>query len=593
MSRDETRLPVLSSRQRDHVRRSRETLVGGGILEIPPGGTGVAQVIESSWRRCVGERVPVAPERIDYREPDDDLPALRRAAGPVLDRLRHSLADVAVALVLSDASGRILARHADVRRQRTLMDRASAAEGFDFSEPSIGTNGIGTVLVERRPLLVRGPEHYNAGLEDLTCAGTPIIEPYTGRVVGSFSLACSTRDVHPLMAVLAGDVGRQIEAGLLDQAGERHRRLVDAYLAIDHARAGALVVDEDTVLANRPGLAHIGPDLHPLLWRYLCEHRQKHPHQMQVPLSDGFHDALVEPIHEAGKPAFSLRLLPRRPDPPGVGGPVTASPASVSPASVSLPAREPLHHDPEVVRQLEDARRHGEVVAVVGPSGAGKLRTAERLLRREGLADPLIVEPHLDPEWFVRARDAVTARRGLIIRRVHETPHPSVGQVQSLLAAGVPAVLTADLDAADDAVTGLVRRLATTVRLPALAQHREHLPSLVRAVVAELPAPASRTRFSSAAWERLLAWHWPGNLAELHTAVVGIARRAAGGLVEEGDLPEELRGPRRALGLMESAERVAVAEALRTSHGNRTLAARALGIGRNTLYRKMREFGLE
>jgi transcriptional regulator of acetoin/glycerol metabolism len=43
---------------------------------------------------------------------------------------------------------------------------------------------------------------------------------------------------------------------------------------------------------------------------------------------------------------------------------------------------------------------------------------------------------------------------------------------------------------------------------------------------------------------------------------------------------------------MESAERDAVAEALRAAGGNRSRAAQALGIGRNTLYRKMREFGI-
>ncbi len=584
MSRDESRLPALSPRQHEHVRRTRETLVVGGLLEIPPGRTGVPQAIEQSWRRCVGERVPVAPETIDYREPDDELPTLRRAAEPVLTRLRWSLADVSVAMVLSDASGRIIARHADVRRQRRLMDRAHAAEGFDFSEPSIGTNGIGTVLVERRPLLVRGPEHYNADLEGLTCAGTPIIEPYTGRMVGSFSLACATRDVHPLMAALAGDVARQIEAGLHARAGERHRRLVEAYLALDQATTGALVVDEETVLANRSGLAHVGPDLHPLLWGYLSEHRHHRARQMPVPLSDGFHDAVVEPVHQDGRPAFSVRLLPRRPD--------TPRPTTRGIAMPSAPVPEPLHHDPEVDRQLGAALGHGEVVAVVGPGGAGKLHTARRLLRRAGHDDPAVVEPHLDPDWFAAARDAVGSRRGLVVRRVHQRPYPSVGQVEALLAAGAPVVLTADLDAADDALTGLVRRLATTVRLPALAQSREYLPSLVRAMVADQPVPEARTRFSAAAWERLLAWHWPGNLAEMRTTVVVLARRAAGGVVEEADLPEELRGPARPLGLMESAERDAVAEALRTSDGNRTLAARALGIGRNTLYRKMREFGL-
>jgi transcriptional regulator of acetoin/glycerol metabolism len=89
-----------------------------------------------------------------------------------------------------------------------------------------------------------------------------------------------------------------------------------------------------------------------------------------------------------------------------------------------------------------------------------------------------------------------------------------------------------------------------------------------------------------------MSWHWPGNLAELDTTVGGLARRARGGIVEADDLPEELRHPRRAHSLMESAEREAVAAALRAAHGNRSRAAGALGIGRTTLYRKMREFGL-
>ncbi len=44
--------------------------------------------------------------------------------------------------------------------------------------------------------------------------------------------------------------------------------------------------------------------------------------------------------------------------------------------------------------------------------------------------------------------------------------------------------------------------------------------------------------------------------------------------------------------MLESAERETVADALRAAGGNRARAARALGIGRNTLYRTMREFGI-
>jgi transcriptional regulator of acetoin/glycerol metabolism len=153
--------------------------------------------------------------------------------------------------------------------------------------------------------------------------------------------------------------------------------------------------------------------------------------------------------------------------------------------------------------------------------------------------------------------------------------------------------LTGDLDAADDDVLAMVRRSATTVHLPDLGELRRHIPALVRHVLADLPDPESTTRFSTAAWDLLLAWHWPGNLAELHTTTVALARRARGGIVEAEDLPEELCKPRRSHSLMESAERAAVASALADADGNRSRAAAALGIGRTTLYRKMREFGLD
>jgi hypothetical protein len=590
MRRDEIRnSPTLSSAEREHTRRTREALIGGGLLSAPPGGSGVPQHIEKSWRRCVGDRVPVSPGRIDYREPEDTSPALCRAAAPVLNRLEDSFADVPVAMVLSDAHGRIVMRRAAIRRQRVVMDRASAAEGFDYSERSVGTNGIGTALVERRPVLVRGPEHYNALLEDLTCASTPIVEPGTGRLVGSFSLACSMRDVHTLMTVMANDIGRQIEARILDEVGARHRRLVQAYLVLEHAGTGALVVDEDAVLANRLGLAHTGPELHPLLWRFLSEHGPDATRRMQVPLSDGLHDALVEPIRDGGTVAYSVQLLSRRParppDDPRVGAPAIGAVAPAAP-------REPLHFLDDVDRQLETAVRHGEVIALTGGNGTGKLRTALRTSCRAGADDPLVVEPHLDAAWFEAARTAVAEGRGVVLRRVHRTPSPTISQVQALVAPGIPVVMTVDLDDADDAVLGLVRRVATTVRLPGLAQSRDHLPALVHGMLAELPEPESATRFSPAVWDLLMSWHWPGDLAELRNTVVLLARRSGGKIVEADDLPDELRTSRRTVGLLESAERGAVAEALRTAGGNRSRAAQALGIGRNTLYRKMREFGI-
>lgn len=576
------RPPVLDPAQRDRTRRSREALLDGGLLVVPPGAAGVPQLIERSWRRCVGEQVPVGPATIGYREPEDVSPALFRAAEPVLARLRDSFADVPVAMVLSDATGRIVVRHVEVRRQRDAMDRAYAAEGFDFSERSIGTNGLGTVLVERRPVLVRGPEHYHPLLEDLTCAGTPIVEPGTGRLLGSFSLACSVRDVHPLMTVLAGDIGRQIEARVAEEGGQRRRRLVDAYLAVERAGTAALVVDEDTVLANGAGLAHSGPELHPVLWPFLAEHARPGVARMRVPLADGPHDAVVERLDDGGPPAYCVRLLPgRRPaDDP--------APARV----LTGPVPAPLHPDPAVAGALHTALDLGERVALAGAAGTGKAHTARRVLARLGAGDPLVLDAGADPDW-TGARGALAQGRGLLVRRLQQLPAAALPQLRRLAETPGPLAFTVDRAGADDGVLGLLGGVATTVELPALARCRDRLPVLVREILAGLPDPERGTRFAPATWDRLLAWHWPGEVAELATTVIALARRARGGVVEPVDLPAALAGPGRApSGLLASAERSAVAEALRAAGGNRSRAAAALGIGRTTLYRKIREFGL-
>jgi transcriptional regulator of acetoin/glycerol metabolism len=58
------------------------------------------------------------------------------------------------------------------------------------------------------------------------------------------------------------------------------------------------------------------------------------------------------------------------------------------------------------------------------------------------------------------------------------------------------------------------------------------------------------------------------------------------------DLPAELSRTPRAFTGLEQAERAAITAALRASGGNRSHAAEALGIGRATLYRKLRHYGL-
>jgi transcriptional regulator of acetoin/glycerol metabolism len=88
---------------------------------------------------------------------------------------------------------------------------------------------------------------------------------------------------------------------------------------------------------------------------------------------------------------------------------------------------------------------------------------------------------------------------------------------------------------------------------------------------------------------------WVGNISELESVVNAalVGRRTCDLTVR--DLPaayQDVRGRRR-LTRMEQVERAAIVSALAAAEGNRTQAARIAGIGRATLYRKMKAYGID
>lgn len=103
-----------------------------------------------------------------------------------------------------------------------------------------------------------------------------------------------------------------------------------------------------------------------------------------------------------------------------------------------------------------------------------------------------------------------------------------------------------------------------TVRVPALADLRGEPPVVVREVAAELLPGAPAPRFSPAELQSLLAWPWPGNVAELRRVLAALPQVSHGGPVRTQDLPVPMRqSPRSPLSRCEQAERDAIDAALR------------------------------
>jgi len=90
-------------------------------------------------------------------------------------------------------------------------------------------------------------------------------------------------------------------------------------------------------------------------------------------------------------------------------------------------------------------------------------------------------------------------------------------------------------------------------------------------------------------------YDWPGNITELVAVVTDLVREAPASVIQRRHLPQCLQQspPRRQLAMIEAAERHAIIKALDAAGGNRSDAAAMLGIGRTTLYRRLKRFALD
>ncbi|MDQ0993715.1 GAF domain-containing protein [Streptomyces sp. V3I7] len=220
-------------------------------------------VIEESWQRML--RGGVDPDR-DVRSgllgPDEVR--RRREASPLrhtLPLLREGLVSVAdVAhhiMVVADADGRVLWREGSAPVLRKA-DRLGFELGADWREDVVGTNGIGTPAVVRRPVQVFASEHFVRSHTSWTCTGAPITDPRDGRLIGVVDVSGPLETMHPATLAWVGSVAKLAEARLREQhlaSLERLRAVAAPVLARLHGRA--VVVDADGWTAAVTGMPYL------------------------------------------------------------------------------------------------------------------------------------------------------------------------------------------------------------------------------------------------------------------------------------------------------------------------------------------------
>lgn len=576
----------------NNVDVAREQFLTAGALSTDA----VAPDVLNSWRRS--RDLQVHPDRVELpylREPDTDTP-LTHAAAPVLRRIAEDLSSQAVSVVLTSADGLVLDRiAADPRIARTL-DEVRLARGYSYAEEFAGTNGIGTTLETGQPVFIRGSEHYVGTLGQLACAGSPIRDPVTRRILGVVDLTCWAGNSDPLLFVLAKSAGSQIEDRLRAMNNETETALLDAYLKQTRRYpAGVLAIGGEVVLMN--------------------------PYLRQS-LDSADQAALLDHAAEMARASFRTTAVAALPS----GTNVKISAAERISAGVradnvvfhvalhlaeSFPAASGVQSIPRLAgrssswrrccQQVERCYRDRDWVVIEGETGSGRSRlgqsvaqfvTPERTVR--------ILRPVSfgSAEQFVAEFDAETDGDdfAVVIAGVDDLSdaalQPLAAAMQTCAGRGWIAA-TMGTERRSPLVDMLVLPFFThTVTVPALRHRIEDLEELVPMLLAELTRGAD-VRMDSEAMRQLSKLAWPGNVAQLRGVLAATVARQRSGVIGVDKLPAACRSlTRRKLTQLEALERDAIVRSLAENGGSKADAAEALGMSRATIYRKIKDFGI-
>ena len=527
---------------------------------------GLRPEIAHAWRRA--ELSGLDPgSRLTGSRPDDVDPGSRLmvAARPVLDGVAEHLRGTRFSVLLADRDARIVDRRFGETRLASALDHVLAVPGCRYTEDVAGTNALATAFEIRQGISVVGAEHFLEPLKGFCCYGHPVVHPVTGRLAGVLDVTGYAQDATGLLEPFLAQAVRDIEQRLLDGSRRSDQHMLAAYRA-RAARTGnpVMVLGNGVTLSNRAATDLFDPAVI----------RELGP---ELTGEDG-----VCSLHNraGGQVRARYSILPN------TGGAVLfeAIDTGRTPPSVPRSHAAADTHDP-----LEPYRRRRASLLIHGEPGSGRTFAAHALAG--DLPRTVLDASSLSTE---DAHAALSHDDGhlVVIDGIHLLDEPTAATVAHLLdrAPGWFALTSGPADDLTGERIGLAARCASRWATTPLRSRRHEVPALARAL---LKRHGSTAHLSPAASAALSRHSWPGNLAELSAVLADLARHTGRGVITDLDLPAEFRRPRRRLSVLEQAEFDTITAVLARCQGNKVHAAEVLGIGRTTLYRRLKELGID
>lgn len=619
---------MLAANSRAHVECVSRVVRNAERLPQTP----VPPLILESWRRSMeqfhldpgSQQGPrILPQNL-LNECRERAELFLRIASDAVARLHAQIASAGYCVLLTDAQGRTIDYQVD-SSLRNDCRKAGLYLGTCWSEGEEGTCGVAAVLTHQVPVTVHKRDHFRAAFIGLTCSAAPVFDPH-GQLLGVLDVSAlqspDDRRSQQLIQQMVAQSARAIENAFFMHSAQGH------WLLRGHSAPGYVDSQPDILLAwdRDGGLQAMNSQARQVLKRQLGHVPEHIGEVFDVQALQAARDEQAQALPwQASGGHLHVRVSP-----PGH-------------SVVRRVEREPTTAaalDPRIAEHLRLAIRVKDcnlAVLITGETGSGKEVFARQLHARSArhggpfvaLNCAAIPESLIESELFGYAPGAFTGAsskgmRGLLLQadggtlfldEIGDMPLALQTRLLRVLAEGEVAPLGAarghavDIQVVSATHRDMLARVAAgqfredlffrlagaCFELPALRERSDRLSLINRVLAEEAQQCGLRAGLSDGALQSLLSYGWPGNLRQLRHALRYACAVSEGGLIRVEDLPALVRGlaPLPDAGTPASAQRQALTEALMRHQWKPGAAAKALGISRATLYRRVREQGID
>ena len=626
--------------------------IPGGRIEAALQLSGGAQnrAVLESWQRCEQRfglahdtlRRPEVISESQTRQLRDRNGRLYHHAHDLVRTLYRKIDASGYAVFLTDNSGVILdsvAAHSLLPSFRTN----GLLPGAVWSEEREGTNGIGTCIVEGRPITIHKDEHFLSQHSVLTCTAAPVFDP-DGKVCSVLDVSAVRDDIKRTDCLrvrgMVADYADALERILFfdERAGDVILHLHPEARHVGSTRDAMISIAPDGTISGATSTArrilaaaNNSTDIAQMFEMDVDDLLSKFANQDQ-----GAAPATALNISGGGV-LFGSVTMPERMRRRYVG---RSTPITTRAPKAAKPAAQIADRDP-ALRRIYDigVRLHARDINILmsGETGSGKEYLARHIHEatlgksRNFVAINCAALPEglIENELFGHAGGAFTgaARDGfggrireanggtLFLDEIGDMPLSAQGRLLRVLESrkveplgstkSVPVdfrlICASNVDLNQAVADGkfredlLYRIKGARLAVPPLRE-RSDLVDLIGRLLAGLSN--DYVQCSDAVIDLLTRHQWPGNVRELINVLQYASVFADHGVIERDHLPDDFRVEvvkpvLSARDSIEQAEQGALRQLLESHHWHISNTAKALGIGRNTLYRRMARLGIE